>query len=64
MGSNGYAFQIDMTYRAWRLGFRVTEVPITFRERELGTSKMSGSIVREALVAVARWGLRDRLPGR
>ena len=64
VGSNGYAFQIDMTYRAWRLGFRVTEVPITFRERELGTSKMSGSIVREALVAVARWGLRDRLPGR
>ena len=62
--SNGYAFQIDMTYRAWRLGFRVTEVPIIFRERELGTSKMSGSIVREALVAVARWGLRDRLPGR
>ena len=62
--SNGYAFQIDMTYRAWRLGFRIAEVPITFRERELGTSKMSGSIVREALVAVARWGLRDRLPGR
>ena len=62
--SNGYAFQIDMTYRAWRLGFRLAEVPITFRERELGTSKMSGSIVREALVAVARWGLRDRLPGR
>ena len=62
--SNGYAFQIDMTYRAWRAGFRVTEVPIIFRERELGASKMSGSIVREALVAVARWGLRDRLPGR
>ncbi|HWD71730.1 MAG TPA: polyprenol monophosphomannose synthase [Actinomycetota bacterium] len=62
--SNGYAFQIDMTYRAWRLGFRIAEVPITFRERELGTSKMSGSIVREALVAVARWGLQDRLPGR
>ncbi|TMK52115.1 MAG: polyprenol monophosphomannose synthase [Actinobacteria bacterium] len=62
--SNGYAFQIDMTYRAWRLGFRLAEVPITFRERELGTSKMSGSIVREALVAVARWGLRDRLRGR
>ncbi len=62
--SNGYAFQIDMTYRAWRRGFRLAEVPITFRERELGTSKMSGSIVREALVAVARWGLRDRLPGR
>jgi dolichol-phosphate mannosyltransferase len=57
--SNGYAFQIDMTYRAWRLGFRICEVPITFRERSLGASKMSGSIVREALVAVGSWGLRD-----
>ena len=57
--SNGYAFQIDMTYRAWRRGFRITEVPITFRERELGVSKMSRSIVSEALLAVARWGLRD-----
>jgi dolichol-phosphate mannosyltransferase len=62
--SNGYAFQIDMTYRAWRLGFRLAEVPITFRERELGTSKMSGSIVREALLAVGRWGLLDLLRGR
>jgi len=62
--SNGYAFQIDMTYRAWRQGFRLAEVPITFRERELGTSKMSGSIVREALIAVGQWGLRDLLRGR
>jgi dolichol-phosphate mannosyltransferase len=57
--SNGYAFQIDMTYRAWRRGFRICEVPITFRERSLGASKMSRSIVSEALLAVARWGLRD-----
>jgi dolichol-phosphate mannosyltransferase len=62
--SNGYAFQIDMTYRAWRLGFGIAEVPITFRERELGTSKMSGSIVSEALLAVGRWGLRDLVRGR
>ena len=62
--SSGYAFQIDMTYRAWKLGFQVTEVPITFRERELGTSKMSRAIVSEALVAVARWAVRDRLRGR
>ncbi|HLI57309.1 MAG TPA: polyprenol monophosphomannose synthase, partial [Actinomycetota bacterium] len=34
--SNGYAFQIDMTYRSWRLGFRICEIPITFRERSLG----------------------------
>ena len=57
--SNGYAFQIDMTYRAWKLGFRVREVPITFRERSLGASKMSRAIVSEALIAVGRWGLRD-----
>ncbi|HEU5002141.1 MAG TPA: polyprenol monophosphomannose synthase [Actinomycetota bacterium] len=61
--SNGYAFQIDMTYRAWKLGYTITEVPITFRERSLGASKMSRSIVSEALVAVAKWGLRD-LPRR
>lgn len=62
--SNGYAFQIDMTYRAWQLGFRICEVPITFRERSLGASKMSNAIVREALMAVARWGVRDLLRGR
>ncbi|HWD07884.1 MAG TPA: polyprenol monophosphomannose synthase [Actinomycetota bacterium] len=57
--SNGYAFQIDMTYRSWRLGYRICEIPITFRERSLGASKMSKSIVSEALMAVAGWGARD-----
>jgi len=57
--SSGYALQIDMTYRAWKLGFRVREVPITFRERSLGASKMSRAIVGEALIAVGRWGLGD-----
>ncbi|GAC1371828.1 MAG: polyprenol monophosphomannose synthase [Actinomycetota bacterium] len=57
--SNGYGFQIDMTYRAWQHGFSIAEVPITFREREAGVSKMSHAIVAEALLAVARWGLRD-----
>jgi dolichol-phosphate mannosyltransferase len=57
--SSGYAFQIDMSYRAWKLGFRIREVPITFRERSRGASKMSKAIVGEALVAVARWGLAD-----
>ena len=51
-----------------RAGARVVEVPITFTERPFGRSKMSGSIVREALVRVTVWGLRDRLadwlPGR
>ena len=62
--SNGYGFQIDMTYRAWKLGFRITEVPITFRERSLGASKMSGSIVTEAMVAVGRWAIRDLVRGQ
>lgn len=53
--SNGYCFQIENTWRACRLGMRVTEVPITFTDRTQGTSKMSGSIVREALIRVLFW---------
>src|SRR5204862_6675112 len=59
--SEGYAFQIELAYRAWRMGYRVGEVPITFREREHGHSKLSRRIVFEALASVAVWGLRDRL---
>jgi dolichol-phosphate mannosyltransferase len=59
--SQGYCFQIDMAWRAVQAGFRVSEVPITFTEREHGYSKMSGFIVREALWRVTRWGLRSRL---
>ena len=47
--SKGYAFQIETTYRALRAGFRVVEVPITFVDREAGGSKMSKSIVAEAV---------------
>jgi dolichol-phosphate mannosyltransferase len=47
--SRGYAFQIEMTYRAIRAGFRVVEVPIVFRERRIGASKMTGLIVTEAI---------------
>ncbi len=47
--SRGYAFQIETTYRAIRAGFRVVEVPITFADREVGGSKMSKSIVLEAI---------------
>jgi dolichol-phosphate mannosyltransferase len=62
--SQGYCFQIDMAWRTVQAGFRVSEVPITFTEREHGYSKMSGFIVREALWRVTRWGLRSRLsPG-
>jgi dolichol-phosphate mannosyltransferase len=50
--SNGYAFQIEMTYEAWMKGFRVREIPITFTDRYAGQSKMSGRIVREALRVV------------
>ncbi len=58
--SEGYAFQIELAYRAWRSGYSVGEVPITFREREHGRSKISRRIVLEALVKVGQWGIRDR----
>ena len=61
VASHGYCFQVDWAWRAVRAGARVAEVPITFTEREFGRSKMSGSIVREALVRVTVWGLQDRL---
>jgi dolichol-phosphate mannosyltransferase len=52
--ARGYAFQIEMTYRALQAGFRVAEVPIVFRDRQAGSSKMDGSIVREAIWRVPR----------
>jgi dolichol-phosphate mannosyltransferase len=58
ISSNGYSFQIEMKYRAIRRRFRVVETPIIFADRKVGTSKMSGKIVREALVKV--WALRFR----
>jgi dolichol-phosphate mannosyltransferase len=58
--AEGYAFQIEMTYRLVRRGGRVVEIPIAFTDRERGTSKMSGNIVREALWQVTKWGVRDR----
>lgn len=60
VASAGYCFQIDMTWRVIEAGFTVVESPITFTEREIGQSKMSGAIVREALVRVFKWGLRLR----
>ncbi|PZM90196.1 MAG: dolichol-phosphate mannosyltransferase [Actinobacteria bacterium] len=58
--SQGYSFQVELSWRAHREGFRIVEVPITFTEREFGTSKMSASIVREALWRVTVWGARAR----
>jgi dolichol-phosphate mannosyltransferase len=54
--SNGYSFQIEMSFRAKRKGFRITEIPIVFVDRTDGESKMSGAIVREAIWMV--WRLR------
>jgi dolichol-phosphate mannosyltransferase len=50
--SNGYSFQIELTHKIWQQGMKVVEVPIIFTERFQGCSKMSGSIVREALIVV------------
>lgn len=62
--SKGYCFQIEMTWRTVNAGFDVAEVPITFTEREIGVSKMSGSNIREALFKVTRWGVQGRREGR
>jgi dolichol-phosphate mannosyltransferase len=59
--SQGYCFQIDLALRTVERGFRVIEVPITFVERELGTSKMSRAIVAEALWRVTLWGVTRRI---
>ncbi len=56
--SRGYAFQVELTYRALQRGFRVVEVPITFRDREVGTSKMSWRIAAEAMWLVPALRLR------
>jgi dolichol-phosphate mannosyltransferase len=58
--SNGYSFQIEMTHQLWRRGLRIAEVPIIFTDRYQGTSKMSGRIVREALIMVWRLWIQNR----
>ena len=58
--SQGYCFQVDMAWRAVKANLRVAEVPIIFVERELGESKMDGSIVKEALWRVTQWGIEKR----
>ncbi|HXE46454.1 MAG TPA: polyprenol monophosphomannose synthase [Conexibacter sp.] len=64
--SQGYVFQIEVTYRTVLAGFRVAEVPIVFREREAGTSKMSARIAREAMWRVPRlrWTARAAVTSR
>lgn len=57
--SNGYAFQIEMSFKAWKKGFRLVEIPIVFHDRRSGFSKMSKSIVYEALFMLWRLRLRS-----
>jgi dolichol-phosphate mannosyltransferase len=62
--SNGYSFQIEMSFRAWKKGFRIKEIPIVFEDRKVGQSKMSKKIVREAVWRVWRlrlWSILGRL---
>lgn len=59
--SAGYCFQIDLTWRTISRGMKVVEVPIEFKEREFGTSKMNKSIILEAFMQVATWGIEHRI---
>ena len=58
--SVGYGFQVDLAWRVAKMGLNIVERPITFVERELGASKMSGNIVVEAMINVTKWGLTAR----
>ena len=62
--SNGYAFQIEVTYMAWRLGWKIKEVPIVFEDRYAGVSKMSNRIVREAIWRVPWFAMRGKVAPR
>jgi dolichol-phosphate mannosyltransferase len=62
--SAGYCFQVDMTLRVLQRGMSITEVPITFVERERGASKMSRSVIGESFIRIARWGVGSWLHGR
>jgi len=57
--SRGYGFQIEMKFAAWKLGYRIVEIPIIFTDRKLGTSKMSGGIFSGALYGVLRMKIRS-----
>jgi dolichol-phosphate mannosyltransferase len=61
---DGYAFQIEITYMAWRLGWKIEEVPIVFEDRYAGSSKMSAGIVREAVWRVPWIALRGSVAPR
>ena len=52
INSVGYAFQIEMKFATWKLGFKIKEVPIVFKDRELGSSKMTKGIIQEGIKGV------------
>ena len=58
--ASGYAFQVEMTWRAHEADLKITEVPIRFRDRELGHSKMSAGIAVEAMLLITMWGWKRR----
>lgn len=59
--SKGYVFQVDLAWRSEQAGLKIVEVPITFVEREIGSSKMDGGIIVDSMTKVTRWGLAARL---
>lgn len=59
--ASGYGFQVEMALRAHEAGLHIVELPVIFRDRTSGVSKMDGSIVREAMWLVTRWGVQRRL---
>jgi dolichol-phosphate mannosyltransferase len=56
ISSSGYSFQVEINYYAWKMGFRIAEIPIVFTDRKFGDSKMSTKIIREAFLLI--WKLR------
>jgi dolichol-phosphate mannosyltransferase len=62
--SSGYGFQVEMAWRTEQAGLEVVEVPITFRDRIAGESKMNAMIALEAILLITRWGITDRLSRR
>jgi dolichol-phosphate mannosyltransferase len=59
--ASGYGFQVEMTWRTEQAGLEVVEVPITFRDRIVGQSKMNAMIALEAILLITKWGIADRL---
>ena len=62
--ASGYGFQVEMAWRTEQAGLEIVEVPITFRDRILGESKMNGKIALEAIGLITRWGIKDRAQRR